>query len=397
MSLSDLKIKAAKPTERDYKLADEKGLYLLVKTNGGKYWRLKYRIDGKEKLMALGVYPDTSLALARSKRDEARALLANGIDPMGNKHAVKAAQQAASTNSFEIVANEWLSKRGKKSEGNDARLHNLLHRDLFPWLGSRPIDEITPFELLQVLRRIEERGAVEAAHRAKQYAGLIYRYAVATGRVERDISADLSGALKTTTTKHFASITNPKEVSKLLIAIDQYTGTPVVHAALKLSPLFFCRPGELRHLEWSEVNWEESHIEIPGHKMKMGQPHIIPLCRQAIEILKELQPITARSLYIFPSARGASRPLSENGVRTALRNIGYTNEQMTPHGFRAMARTLLDEVLEVPVEWIEQQLAHSVKDANGRAYNRTKHLKQRKEMMQRWGDYLDNLRGKIDR
>ncbi len=397
MSLSDLKIKAAKPTERDYKLADEKGLYLLVKTNGGKYWRLKYRIDGKEKLMALGVYPDTSLALARSKRDEARALLANGIDPMGNKHAVKAAQQAASTNSFEIVANEWLSKRGKKSEGNDQRLHNLLHRDLFPWLGSRPIDEITPFELLQVLRRIEERGAVEAAHRAKQYAGLIYRYAVATGRVERDISADLSGALKPTTTKHFASITNPKEVYKLLIAIDQYTGTPVVHAALKLSPLFFCRPGELRHLEWSEVNWEESHIEIPGHKMKMGQPHIIPLCRQAIEILKELQPITARSLYIFPSARGASRPLSENGVRTALRNIGYTNEQMTPHGFRAMARTLLDEVLEVPVEWIEQQLAHSVKDANGRAYNRTKHLKQRKEMMQRWGDYLDNLRGKIDR
>ena len=392
MSLSDLKIKTAKPTEKDYKLADEKGLYLLVKTNGGKYWRLKYRIDGKEKLMALGVYPDTSLALARSKRDEARALLANGIDPMGNKHAVKAAQQAASTNSFEIVANEWLSKRGKKSEGNDQRLHNLLHRDLFPWLGSRPIDEITPFELLQVLRRIEERGAVEAAHRAKQYAGLIYRYAVATGRVERDISADLSGALKTTTTKHFASITNPKEVAKLLIAIDQYTGTPVVHAALKLSPLFFCRPGELRHLEWSEVNWVESHIEIPGHKMKMGQPHIIPLCRQAIEILKDLQPITARSLYIFPSARGASRPLSENGVRTALRNIGYTNEQMTPHGFRAMARTLLDEVLEVPVEWIEQQLAHSVKDANGRAYNRTKHLKQRKEMMQRWGDYLDQLR-----
>lgn len=392
MSLSDLKIKAAKPTERDYKLADEKGLYLLVKTNGGKYWRLKYRIDGKEKLMALGVYPDTSLALARSKRDEARALLANGIDPMGNKHAVKAAQQAASTNSFEIVANEWLSKRGKKSEGNDQRLHNLLHRDLFPWLGSRPIDEITPFELLQVLRRIEERGAVEAAHRAKQYAGLIYRYAVATGRVERDISADLSGALKTTTTTHFASITDPKAVGKLLLAIDQYNGTPAINAALKLSPLFFCRPGELRHLEWSEVNWEESFIEIPAHKMKMNQPHIIPLCTQALQILKALQPITARSTYVFPSARGASRPLSENGVRTALRNMGYTNEQMTPHGFRALARTLLDEVLEVPVEWIEQQLAHSVKDANGRAYNRTKHLKQRKEMMQRWGDYLDELK-----
>lgn len=325
MPLTDLKIRTAKPAEKNYKLSDEKGLHLLIKPAGGKYWRFKYRMEGKEKLMALGVYPDTSLALARSKRDEARAMIASGIDPMDNKHAVKAAQKAASTNSFEIVANEWLSKRGKKSEGNDQRLHNLLHRDLFPWLGSRPIDEITPFELLQVLRRIEERGAIEAAHRAKQYTGLIYRYAVATGRVERDISADLSGALKTTKTKHFASITTPKEVGQLLRAIDQYSGTPIVHAALKLSPLFFCRPGELRHLEWSEVNWEESQIEIPGHKMKMGLPHIIPLCRQAIEILQDLQPITARSLFVFPSARGASRPLSENGVRTALRNIGYTN------------------------------------------------------------------------
>ncbi|MCP5357553.1 MAG: integrase arm-type DNA-binding domain-containing protein [Pseudomonadales bacterium] len=392
MALSDLKVKTAKPTEKNYKLADEKGLHLLVKSAGGKYWRFKYRINGKEKLMALGVYPDTSLALARSKRDEARALLANGIDPMDNKHAVKAAHEAAITNSFEIVANEWLKKRGQKSEGNDQRLHKLLHKDLFPWLGNRPIDQITPKELLETLRRIEERGAIETAQRAKQYAGLIYRYAVATGRVERDISADLRGALKTTKTKHFASITNPKEVAKLLIAIDQYTGTPVVHAALKLSPLLFCRPGELRNLEWSEVNWAEGYIEIPAHKMKMGQPHIIPLCRQAIEILRDLQPITARSIYVFPSARGASRPLSENGVRTALRNIGYTNEEMTPHGFRAMARTILDEVLEVPVEWIEQQLAHSVKDANGRAYNRTKHLKQRREMMQRWGDYLDELK-----
>jgi integrase len=392
MSLSDLKVRTAKPTDKNYKLSDEKGLHLLVKPSGGKYWRLKYRIDNKEKLMALGVYPDTTLTSARGKRDAARALLANGIDPMDNKRAVKAAKQAASSNSFEVVANEWLSRRGETSEGNDKRLHNLLHKDLFPWLGSRPVDEITPVDLLKTVRRVEDRGAIETAHRAMQYVGLIYRYAVATGRVERDISADLKGALKTTKTKHFASITTPKEVAKLLVAIDQYNGTPVVHAAMKLSPLLFCRPGELRHLEWSEVNWEESHIEIPGHKMKMGQPHIIPLCRQAIEILKDLQPITARSLYIFPSARGASRPLSENGVRTALRNIGYTNEQMTPHGFRAMARTLLDEVLEVPVEWIEQQLAHAVRDANGRAYNRTRHLKQRKEMMQRWGDYLDQLR-----
>ena len=392
MPLSDIKIKNAKPRDKDYKLSDEKGLFLLIKPAGGKYWRFKYRVDGKEKLMALGIYPETSLALARTKRDEARTLIANDVDPMANKKAVKAARISACENSFEIVANEWLSKRGKKSKGGDQRLINLLTKDLLPWLGPRPIEEITPIELLQSLRRIEERGAVETAHRAKQYAGLIFRYAVATGRVPRDITADLQGALKTTTTKHFASITEPEDVAKLMLAIDVYQGTPVVKAALRLSPLLFCRPGELRHLEWSEVNWESKQIEIAAEKMKMNQPHIIPLSTQAITILNELEPLTGRWRYVFPSARGASRPLSENGVRVALRSMGYTNEQMTPHGFRAMARTLLDEVLEVPIEWIEQQLAHSVKDANGRAYNRTKHLRQRTEMMQKWADYLDQLR-----
>lgn len=396
MSLSDLKVKSAKPKEKPYKLNDGRGLYLLVATNGSKYWRFKYRLNHKEKLLALGVYPDISLASARTKRDEARTLVANGMDPVENKRAILADKQAASMSTFEIVANEWLENRGKTSEGNELRLHRLMQKDLFPWLGSRQIDEIKPVELLQTLRRIEQRGAIEAAQRALQYLGLIYRYAVATGRVDRDISADLRGALKTKKTKHFASITNPKEVGQLLRAIDQFGGTLVVHAALKLSPLFFCRPGELRHLEWKEVDWEAGQIEIPASKMKMGVAHIIPLSRQATEILRQLQPYTSNSRYIFPSQRGASRPLSENGVRTALRTMGYTNEQMTPHGFRAMARTLLDEVLEMRVEWIEQQLAHAVKDANGRAYNRTKHLQQRKEMMQKWADYLDELKASVN-
>jgi integrase len=301
-------------------------------------------------------------------------------------------REAYTENSFEIVANEWLTRRGKKSEGNDARLNNLLKKDLFPWLGASPVNEITPVDVLKVLRRIEERGAVEAAHRAKQYVSAIFRYAVATGRVPRDITVDLTGALISTTTKHFASITTPEEVAVLLRAIDQYRGTPAVMAALKLSPLFFCRPGELRSLEWRDVDLENGIITIPAERMKMGRPHLIPLCTQASKILKDLQPITGLGKYVFPSARGEARPLSENGVRTALRTMGFTNEQMTPHGFRAMARTLLDEVLEQRVDWIEHQLAHAVRDANGRAYNRTTHLKGRTQMMQTWADYLDNLK-----
>jgi len=246
--------------------------------------------------------------------------------------------------------------------------------------------------LLAVLRKIESRGAVETAHRAKQTAGQIFRFAVSTGRAERDPSADLSGALKTPKKKHLASITDPKEVGKLLLAIDNFQGTATVTAALSLSPLLFARPGELRHMEWEEINWEGGQWEIPAEKMKIKQPHIVPLCKQAIAILKELQLLTGRGKYVFPSARGASRPLSDNGVRTALRTLGYDNDTMTPHGFRATARTLLDEVLGFRIEWIEQQLAHTVRDPQGRAYNRTKHLPQRKDMMQKWADYLDNLK-----
>jgi len=394
MPLSDIKIKAAKPTDKDYKLGDEKGLFLLIKKNGSKYWRLKYRYGGKEKLLAIGVYPEVTLAAARAKRDEARTLLANDIDPMLHKQANAAARINSAANSFEVIAREWFTKRGKKSDSGDKRLLALLERDLFPYLGNRPISEITPPELLQSLRRIEARGAVETAHRAKQYAGQIFRYGVATGRAGRDPSNDLRGALATPKETHFAAITNPDEVGQLLAAIEGYKGTPPVQAALKLSPLLFCRPGELRHLEWKEINWDEQRIELSAEKMKLRKPHIIPLSDQAQKILRELHPLTGTGKYVFPNPRGSSRPLSDNGVRTALRTLGFTNEQMTVHGFRAMARTLLDEKLRFPIEWIEHQLAHAVRDALGRAYNRTSYLEQRTEMMQKWADYLDDLRAK---
>ena len=383
-------VKQAKPKAKPYKLADGGGLYLHIKT-AGKYLRYKYRFAGKEKLLALGTYPEISLADARKLHQAARENLADGKDPSAHKKATSAATQAVLANSFELLAIEWSKTRSKKSDGTEKRQNALLEKDLLPHLGKRPIADIKAPELLKTLRKIESRGAIETAHRAKRLAGQIFRYAVATGRAERDPSVDLKDALTQPTKSHFKSITEPAEVGPLIAAINNYQATPVVMAALKLTPLLFCRPGELRHLEWTEVNFAEARIEIPASKMKMSEPHIIPLASQAIAILEELQPITGRGKYVFPSARGASRPLSENGVRTALRTLGYTNDQISPHGFRAMARTILDEILSFPVDWIEHQLAHSVTDANGRAYNRTKHLPQRKKMMQVWADYLDGL------
>ena len=388
--LSALAVKQSKPQQKAYKISDGGGLYLLV-TSQGKYWRFNYRFANKRKTLALGVYPDISLADARTEHKKARQLLAVGTDPNTHKKAKKAASTDALANSFEVVALEWLDKQGAKSNNTVKRQNRLLKNDLLPYLGKHPISDIKAPELLRALRKIESRGAIETAHRVKQLAGQIFRYAIATGRADRNPSADLKGALAQPTETHFTSLTEPKEVAPLMVAIHSYQGTPVVKAALKLSPLLFCRPGELRHLEWSEVKFEQAQIELPGTKMKMKQPHIIPLCTQAKLILQELHAITGNGKYVFPSARGGSRPLSDNGVRTALRTLGYTNEQISPHGFRAMARTILDEVLNFPVDWIEHQLAHSVKDPNGRAYNRTKHLRQRQQMMQTWADYLDGL------
>jgi integrase len=383
-------VKQAKPKSKAYKLSDGGSLYLLVNSQG-KYWRYDYRFADKRKTLAIGVYPDVSLKAARETHQNAREGLASGIDPNTQKQAERVAQKNALANSFEVIALEWLKKRGAKSEGGDKRLNRLLQKDLFPYIGKRPISRITSLDLLKTLRRIESRGAIDTAHRAKQIAGMVFRYAVATGRAERDPSVDLKGALAQPKKTHFKSITEPNEIAPLIVAIQNYQGTPVVMAALKLSPLLFCRPGELRHLEWSEVKFKNTRIELPAEKMKVGEPHIIPLSTQAIEILKDLHLITGRGQYVFPSARGTSRPLSDNGVRTALRTLGYTNQQISPHGFRAMARTVLDEILNFPIDWIEHQLAHAVKDPNGRAYNRTKHISQRQQMMQTWADYLDDL------
>lgn len=391
MALTVNAIKSAQPKDKDYKLYDEKGLFLLVTKKGAKYWRFKYRVNGKEKKLSFGVYPEITLTTARKKRDQARVNLQDGIDPNNQKKALRQASQEAEQNSFEVIAYEWLEKRGKKSESGDKRLKRLLEKDLFPTLGKKRVKEITPPTLLATLRRIENRGAIETAHRAKQYAGQIFRYAIATGRAERDPSADLKGALTTPTETHFAAITTPRDAGKLYATIQEYQGTPTVIAALKLTALLFCRQGELRHLVWEEINWEKKRIELSGDRMKNGEPHIIPLSRQAFEIFEDLRDHHKRGKYVFPSARGASRPLSENGVRTALRSMGYDNDTMTPHGFRAMARTLLDEELGFRIEWIEQQLGHAVRDVHGRAYNRTMHLEQRQEMMQRWADYLDQL------
>lgn len=393
MPLTATAVKQAKPKDKPYKLTDERGMYLLVAPKGGKYWRLKYRYSGKEKTLALGVYPDVSLAKAREKRQKAREQLADGIDPGVAKRLKKMHQYEEEINGFEKIAREWFETRMvDKSIRHRQRTIRALEKNLFPEIGRRPISQITAPELLMALRKIEARGALETAHRAKQTAGQIFRYAVATGRAERDPSADLKGALKNPQKRHHAAIIDPKEVGNLLIAIEGFYGTPTVKAALQLSPLLFVRPGELRHMEWSEVNWGESRWELPASKMKMKQPHIVPLSTQAYEILREHYKLTGRGKYVFPSARGQTRPLSENGVRTALRTLGYDNDTMTPHGFRAMARTLLDEVLNFRVDWIEHQLAHAVKDPNGRAYNRTSHLDARTRMMQHWADYLDSLK-----
>jgi integrase len=393
MSLTATAVKQAKPTEKPHKLSDEKGLYLLLQPTGSKYWRFKYRYLGREKSLALGVYPDVSLADAREKRDAARKLLANDVDPAESKRALKAARLKEGENSFRVLATEWFGTKMKdRSKSHRDRTWRALEKDIFPQFGNQPIVQLTANVVLDALRKIEARGAVETAHRAKQTVGQVFRYAVATGRAERDPTTDLKGALANPKRRHLAAITEPKEVGKLLLAISGYSGTEVVKAALCLSPLLMCRPGELRHMEWSEIKQEEARWEIPAKKMKIRQPHIVPLSRQAQALLHALEPLTSSGKYVFPSARGKSRPLSENGVRTALRTLGYSNDTMTPHGFRAMARTLLDEVLEYRVDWIEQQLAHTVRDTNGRAYNRTAHLKHRQEMMQGWADYLDTLK-----
>ena len=396
MKLTASQIKSAKATNKPIKLADGRGLYVLVKLNGAKYWRLKYRFAGKEKLLALGVFPAVSLAQARLLCAEAKALLAANRDPSLTKQIQKNLLQNKSQDTFEAVANEWFAaKIADKSESYKARTWRILEKDLFPRIGQISAGDLTGQMLLAALRAIEVR-TIDIAHRAKQTASQVMRYAVATGRADRDIAADLTGALKPRSVKHAATLLDPSEIGQLLRSIEAYSGSLIVKSALQLSPLLFVRPGELRTMEWKELDWETARWEIPAEKMKMRQPHIVPLATQCLDVLRQIHPLTGRGDYVFPSARKGGRPLSDNGVRTALRSLGYTNEQITPHGFRAMARTLLDEELKYRVDYIEHQLAHAVKDPLGRAYNRTKHMDERVEMMQRWADYLDKLKRRTD-
>ncbi len=401
MPLTDTPIRNAKPgvtpagksTDKPYKLGDAGGLYLEVAPAGGKWWRLKYRYDGKEKRLSLGVYPDVCLKDARQRRDDARKLLADGVDPGENRKAVKANKTERAANSFEVVAREWFARKSPGwATSNAEKIIKRLENDAFPWLGGRPIADITPPELLKVLRRIEERGAVESAHRMRNYCGQIFRYAIATGRAERDASADLRGALPPPVKEHRAAITDPKAAAELLCAMDSYQGSFVTKCALRLAPLVFVRPGELRKAEWSEIDLDKAEWNIPPGRMKMREPHLVPLSAQAVAILRELHPLTGEGRYVFPGARTNGRPMSDNAILAALRRMGFAKDEMSGHGFRAMARTILDEVLGVRPDFIEHQLAHAVKDPNGRAYNRTAHLAERRKMMQQWADYLDKLK-----
>ncbi len=391
MPLTDTAIRNAKPGEKTIKLFDERGLYLEVSPAGGKWWRLKYRFDGKEKRLSLGVYPDVSLKDARERRDAARKLLADGTDPSENRKAQKSARADRAANSFEVVAREWFAKYSAtwaKDHGN--RIIRRFERDIFPWIGGRPIAEVAAPELLTVVRRIEDRGALETAHRALGNCGQVFRYSVATGRAERDPSGDLRGALPPVKGEHFAATTDPKRVGEILRALDGYQGTLTVRCALRLAPLVFVRPGELRKAEWADIDLDAAEWRYTV--TKTNTPHIVPLSRQAVTILHELQPLTGRGQFIFPGARSNGRPMSDNAILAAMRRMGIGKEEMSGHGFRAVARTILDEVLGVRPDYIEHQLAHAVRDPNGRAYNRTAHLPERRKMMQQWADYLDKLK-----
>lgn len=389
--ITDVAIRNAKPGEKTSKLPAGKGLFLLITPKGQKWWRLRYRFGDKEKMISLGVYPDVTLKKACQERDKARSLLASGTDPSAARQNRKAEARAANANSFAAVGREWYGKFSPLwADTYQRKIQSSLDRDLFPWIGTRPIAEIAAPELLAVARRVETRGALHTAHRVIRTAGQIFRYAVATGRATRDPSGDLRGALPPAKGTHFSSITDPARVGELLRMIDGYTGTPTVCAALKLAPLVFVRPGELRNAEWTDIDLDQA--EWRYRVTKTDQDHIVPLSTQAVAILRDLHPLTGRGRYVFPSARGADRPMSDNAILAALRRLGIPKDEMSGHGFRAMARTILDEVLGFRPDFIEHQLAHAVRDPNGRAYNRTAHLPARRLMMQGWADYLDTLK-----
>jgi len=392
MTLTVVEIKSAKPKEKPYKMADEKGLYLLVNPNGSKLWKFKYRFSGVEKKLSFGAFPDVALAAARDARDEARRQLTNTIDPGILKNSLQRSKKIANENSFEAVAREWHAKFTPKwSKAHGERILIRLEQNIFPWIGMSPISEVTAPEILSALRRIENRGAVETAHRVSQICGQVFLYAIVTGKAERNPAADLRGALAPVKQKHHASITDTVEIGKLLCAMNGYHGSFITKCALQLAPLFFVRPGELRHAEWVEFDLDKAEWRIPAEKMKMKEQHIVPICTQAIEIINELFAYTGSGKYLFPSLRSSTRPMSENTVLAALRRLGYSSSEMTGHGFRSMASTLLNEN-----GWnrdaIERQLAHAERNNIRAAYNYAEYLPERRTMMQWWADYLDTLK-----
>ncbi len=394
MALTDTAIRALKPGAKDYKAADEKGLYLLVTPTGGRLWRLKYRSPGGvERKLSLGGYPDVSLKDARDLRDDARKLLASGADPAEKKRRDRHAAKVSAANSFVAVAQSYIDKgkREGRAEATTAKQEWLL-KLLDRTIGQRPVAEIEPFELLEAVRRYETTGRTEAAHRALQFASQVFRYAIANQLAKSDPTRDLRGALVSHKAKHHAAILEPKQAGELLRAIDGYEGSPVTQLALQLSALLFVRPGELRHAEWTEFDIDAAIWRIPGEKMKRRLEHVVPLAKQALALLETLRGLTGDGKYVFPSIRTPARPMSENTVNAALRRLGYTKEDMTAHGFRAMASTLLNESGKWSSDAIERALAHKDKDAVRAAYHRGAHWNERVEMAQWWADYLDTLR-----
>lgn len=400
MPLTVVACKTAPPRDKAYKLSDSHGLYLEVTPTGAKYWRWKYRFGGKEKRLAFGVFPSVSLAEARLKREDASRLLAQEIDPGAAKQAKRQAVIAETKHSFRAVAESWLAVKAPEWAPSYTRtVRQRLETNLFPWIGAKPITRLTTPELVELLRQTVERGANDTAHRLALIIKAIFTYAEAAGIVGPYQIGDISKTLPSRQRKHFAAATTPNTLAPLLRAIDGYQGTFVICCALKLAPLLYCRPGELRHMEWAELDLEAGEWEIPGAKLKgrttrkgSRDPHLVPLSHQAVEILRQLQPLTGRGRYVFPSARGADRPMSDNAVLSALRRLGIEKNEMSGHGWRATARTIGAEVLNFRPDLLEAQLAHTVRDPNGRAYNRTTFVAERRDMMQRWADYLDQLR-----
>lgn len=394
MTLKDVELRSAKPRETLYRLPDGDGLSLQVDPNGSRAWRFRYRFQGRQKMLSLGTYPEVPLGLARKRRDEARAQVAMGIDPS----AVRAAEKHADAQSFEAVAREWYAINVPTWASSHAeKVITRLEKDAFPWLGSHPIARIEAPAVLECLRRVERRGAADTARRIRQYFGAIFRYAIATGRAKHDVAADLRDAIKVPLKGHYSTITNPERIGDLLRAIDAYRGTNVVRAALALAPLLFVRPGELQGAKWSEINLNTATWTIPPERRKLktahkatAEPHLVPLPKQAIAVLRDLRPLTGAGPYVFPSEVKPHAPMSDGTINKALRILGFGNE-IVGHGFRHMASTLLHEQ-GFDTDWIERQLSHKDKNVIRGTYNRAMHMPQRRRMMQAWADYLDSLK-----